>query len=471
MSGSVRAALHFAFYATVCSLLLLVLSPIPLAAQASGGRSKRDAPEVSNGSRSTLAQTTPNRPEVLISPPSNVTLPTPILPPARPEIIRYNRTWYALYFVGIAWDIAGLLLLLRLRAAQRFLDGADALFRWSTAWLLCLGATPGVLAWISRLLHAAVVVAGISLLLLVWNLPLGLFGYGIERAYGFATLSPGRWLTDRGLGWLIGLQNIFAVWACYWLLERSPKRWWLWLWLASIPWTLALTVLYPILIAPRYNDFRLLPDSPLRHKLVALAHKAGIDGAEVYAVDISKRTKKLNAYVTGLGPTKRMVLWDTTLTALSEDEIMAIMGHEIGHYVKGHIWRNFVVGIGGAFVILWLMSRLLPWLVEKKGTRWGIRSPHDLAGLPLMLLLAHIILTLQTPLASALSRYNEHEADRYGLELTGLNNAMAHAFITFVQRDFADPDPPRFLVFWFYTHPPLRERVDFALQYHPPQEE
>lgn len=429
----------------LCVLLLLLLAA-PLQAQSldDPGVTLREAPrpgiEPCNGSLRPLSRP----PEIL-----HERLPLPVLPRARPEIRAYNRTWYVLYFVGAAWNFLGLGLMVALGVGARLRDGVERRAR-------------------SRLLRTALFYAAFSLLLLLWRLPLGLYGYGVERGYGFATLTPGLWLLDRGRGYLLGLlEAVPAVWIGYWLLERAPRWWWLWLWAASIPWTLAMTVLRPILVDPLYNRFQPLPPSPLRTELLALADRAGIRDAQVYEVDISRRTKKLNAYVAGLGPTKRIVLWDTTLRALSADETLAIVGHEMGHYVLGHVWWNFAMGGIGAFGLLWLLSRLLPWAIRRCGPRAGVGSLHDLAGLPLALLLLSVLLFVQTPVESALSRWQEHQADRYGLELTRLNEATARAFIAFVERDFADPDPPRFIVFWFYSHPPIRERVEFALNYRP----
>lgn len=369
------------------------------------------------------------------------------LPPATARIKAYNRTWYALYFVGTAWEMLGLGLLLRFRAGPALRDAVGQRTR-------------------NRFLQTVLFFAAISLLLAVWRLPLGYYAYAFDRSYGFARQSIGLWLADRGRGYLVGLFSAVAVWLGYWLLRRSPRRWWLWLWLAAVPWLAAQAALWPVVIAPLYNRFTPMPESPLRSRLLDLASRAGIRGARVYVVDSSRRTTKLNAYVAGVGPTKRIVIWDTTLKALSEDEVAAIMGHEMGHYVLHHVWWSVVAGSGGALVILWLLSRALPWTIRRWGDSLGIRGTDDLAGLPLVLLLLYVALFLQTPAASGLSRYQEHEADRFGLELTGLNEATARAFIAFVNRDYADPDPPPFIVFWFYTHPPLRDRVDFALTYH-----
>ena len=317
----------------------------------------------------------------------------------------------------------------------------------------------------SRLARGAAVFAGVSALMLLWRIPVQLTSYLIERDYGFATLGPGLWAWDRALGYLIGLVRIPAVWLGFLLLERAPRRWWLILWAFSIPWTLVMTVLAPVAFDPAYNRFQALQNPRLEKRLLELAHQAGIPDAKVLVADYSKRTRKVNAYVTGIGPTARMVLWDTTLAAMSEDEIVAIMGHEIGHYVLSHVWWSFVGGVGASFVILWLLSRLYPWATGRFGRRAGIRSPHDLAALPLALLLVWLMIFLQTPLESAFSRYQERQADRYGLELTRMPEATARAFIAFVDRNYSDPDPPPFIVFWFYSHPPLRERVSAALRY------
>ncbi len=317
------------------------------------------------------------------------------------------------------------------------------------------------------ILRAALFYAAFSFLYLCWNLPLGFLGYRIERSYGFATYGLGLWTMDRVRGYLIGLLTVPAVWLGYLLLERSPRKWWLWLWLASIPWTVAMTVASPLLVLRAYNRFEPLPPSPLRERLLILAQKAGIGDAKVYRVDSSKRTTKVNAYVAGIGPTKRIVIWDTTLRAMPEDQIVAIVGHEIGHFVLRHVWWNVVIGIPGMLLFLWLLSRVLPLAIEKIGTKAGARNLHDIAGLPLAMLILNVFLFIQTPVESAISRYEEREADKFGLELTHLNEPTAQAFISFVESNYADPDPPKFIVFWFYSHPPLRERVEFALEYHP----
>ena len=389
------------------------------------------------------------------------------LPKARPEIVRYNRVHYGLYFGGTAWEFLGLGL------GVRF--GTGALLRRRAERLTKLRPQKGTprnrrLGRIrlrrilrSRFVQAGIVFAGFSALMLIWRIPLQFLSYQVERAYGFATLGPALWFSDRLLAYVFGLVRIPIVWLGFMLVERAPRSWWLILWAFCIPWTLAMTVLNPVLFDPAYNRFQPLQNPGLEKRLLELAQKAGIPNATVLVADYSKRTTKVNAYVTGIGPSARMVIWDTTLAAMSEDEIVAIMGHEIGHYKLNHVWWSFVGGVGAAFGILWVLSRLYPWAVQRFGR--GIRSPHDLAALPLAIFLLTLMLFLQTPLEAAYSRHQERQADRYGLELTRMPEATARAFIAFVDRNYADPDPPPFIVLWFYSHPPLRERVASALRY------
>lgn len=367
------------------------------------------------------------------------------LPPARPEIIAYNRFWYVLYFVGAIWLFAGYALLIRMRFGPRLRDSLERKY-------------PRRL-WIRQ----ALFFAALSFVLMLWNLPLGAIGFSHEKAYGFATQSVWLWMADHGRALLLGMLTIPAVWVGYWLIRRSPKRWWLWLWAASVPWQFGMFILTPVVIAPLYNDFRPLQDPVLRDRLLALAERAGVKGAQVYQVDKSTRTTKLNAYVAGIGPTKRIVICDTTLKALTQDEIVAIMAHEMGHYVLGHVWIRLGENIVGAFVLLWLLSRLYPWAIQRWGERIGVKHILDLGGLPVFLMILQMMLFLQTPIESALSRRDERAADRFGLEMNGDGAAMARAYVAFVRKDFADPDPPAFIVFWFYSHPPLRERVEMAL--------
>jgi STE24 endopeptidase len=175
----------------------------------------------------------------------------------------------------------------------------------------------------------------------------------------------------------------------------------------------------------------------------------------------------MNAYVNGIGPTNRIVMWDTLLAKLSHDEVLAVMGHEMGHYVLKHIWKTLAVSLALSFFVLFLLQKVHDALLPKYGPRWGFTERGDPASLPLLALLLSVFSFLTTPIICAYSRYNEHQSDRFSLELTRLNEPMATAFVKFAEDSKRDPNPHPFMKYWRYTHPPIGERVPFALSYKP----
>lgn len=372
----------------------------------------------------------------------------PPIPPADPRIRRYNDAAWALALAGVVWEAAGWWALLHWRIAA------------------------AIRAWAARrtrrlIVQTAFVWSAVSAFMAIFMLPASFVNYMLDRSYGFATLGPLLWLQDRLRGWAFGLSAIVPLWFAWMLMRRSPRRWWLWLWAAAIPWSIAATIIQPVVVDAAYNRFTPLPPGPLRSQIAELARKAGVRGAQILVADASRRTTRSNAYVTGIGPTRRIVLWNTTLRDLPRDEILVVVAHELGHYVLGHIWWILAGNLAGALVVLWALSIAYPWALHRWGSRWGIQEPADLAAVPLAMLLLHVLVFAQMPAASAFSRYLEHAADRYALDLTHDNCAAARLFVDFVRRDYADPDPPRLVVLWFYSHPPVRERFNFALHYHP----
>jgi STE24 endopeptidase len=176
--------------------------------------------------------------------------------------------------------------------------------------------------------------------------------------------------------------------------------------------------------------------------------------------------------VTGFGSSKRVVIWDTTIQKASPDEVLYIVGHELGHYVLGHIWKGFLFFVVGAFFGLYAAFRLLRQLLGKWGSVWGIRGQEDWAALAVLLLIMSVLDFIATPIANGLSRMQEHQADVYGLEVThGLiphsGEVAAGAFQVLGDVDLADPNPSKFITFWLYSHPPLGERLVFANRYDP----
>ena len=248
---------------------------------------------------------------------------------------------------------------------------------------------------------------------------------------------------------------------------RKVKRWWLALWIGSIPIMILLIVIAPIFLDPVFNKFEPLKDEVLKEKLLTMASKAGIEGGRVYQVDKSKQTKTMNAYVTGIGPTKRIVMWDTLLAKMNHDEVLAVMGHEMGHYVLNHLWKGLAAAFGLSFVILFLAQRVYEWGIRRWGGRWGVTDSTDSAALPWLLAIVTMIAFLLSPVMSGISRYREHESDKFGLELTQKNEAMATAFIKLAEDSKINPRPHPFIEFWRYSHPSIGRRVDFVLRYKP----
>jgi len=207
-----------------------------------------------------------------------------------------------------------------------------------------------------------------------------------------------------------------------------------------------------------------LPLSPLRTQIEALAVKAGIPNAPIYVVDKSKQTHETNAYVTGIGSSARIVLWDTILPPrMPADQLRAIVAHEMGHYVLRHLYWGFLLTMLGLLFALPAAQKFAEWLLTRFGPRWGISSLTDYAAVPALLLTVSLFSFVSAPLTNGVSREVEHQADAYGLQITGNGPAMARAFVTISEQNLSNPNPPPLIKFWLFTHPPLQERIDFAL--------
>ena len=197
-----------------------------------------------------------------------------------------------------------------------------------------------------------------------------------------------------------------------------------------------------------------------------MAEKAGIEGGRVYEVE-ERRHQGLNAYVTGFADTKRIVLWDTIIAKLDEPELLFVMGHEMGHYVLGHVWKSILFFSLLIIATLYAIHRTAGWLIDKFRRRFGFTELSDVASLPLIMLLFSAYFLIVTPVALAFSRHNEHESDRFGLEITRDNRAAATAFVKLQQENLGIPRPQVLVKLWRASHPPLGERIDFCNEYRP----
>jgi len=289
-----------------------------------------------------------------------------------------------------------------------------------------------------------------------------------QHEYGLSNQTFGRWFGNWGKGILVAFIALAAfVWIFYLLLKKSPRRWWFYGSLVSIAISFIMIFVAPIWISPLFNKFGPMKNQELEQQILTLASRAGIEGARVYEVDKSADTNALNAYVTGFGATKRIVLWDTTIKRLTPDEILFVMGHEMGHYVLHHIWLSFLFYSAMAFVLFYLTYRSSQFLLNRYHHRFGFRHLYEFASLPLLLLVFTVFQLLFSPLFNYVSRQFEHQADRFGLEITQNNQAAAEAFIALQQENLANPRPGPIYMFWRASHPSLGSRIDFCNDYCP----
>jgi Zn-dependent protease with chaperone function len=310
-----------------------------------------------------------------------------------------------------------------------------------------------------------------GLVMSLLELPLSWYdSFALEHQFGLSNQTFAAWLGDEGKALLVAIVTFAVVpilWLVYSAIARSPQRWWLWLATGAIPFVIAGTLLQPLVVDPLFNTFRPLHNRELEGRILALAQRADIPARRVFEVDKSAQTNKINAYVSGFGASQRIVLWDTAVKALRDDEILFVMGHEIGHYRLGHIWKGIAFSCALGFVLLLLTQLLCTLALRRFGGRWGIHGMDDVASLPLLIATIALLAFVAQPLVNGYSRQVETEADVFGLEVTGDRDAAARAFLALARENRSDPEPRPWVKYLLYSHPPGIERVRLALEYQP----
>ena len=297
----------------------------------------------------------------------------------------------------------------------------------------------------------------LSLILDLATLPFSVYrGFLLERRYGLSTETLGHWLKDHTKAVLIGVTFAeAAALSVYYALRIWPTAWWAVAGAGYSVFALVLTVVAPVVLLPLFFTFRPLEKDALRERLTSLASKAGTHIMGVYEWTLSDRTKKANAALTGMGHTRRILLSDTLLAGYSDDEIEVILAHELAHHVHKDIWTTVLFDVALAFAGFFVADRALRAAV----TVLALRGIADPAGIPVLLLTAGAISVCVRPLLNALSRSHERRADSYALRMTENPSAFITAMKRLGQQNLAEESPSKLVQAFFYTHPPIKERL------------
>ena len=381
------------------------------------------------------------------------------LPPDKLKTaIEYTRKRTVLGFVETGWQILQLVLLLAFGIAARMRRLAARLHRnW---W------TQGYAFWFLFLLATTLL-----------SLPLAMYGHHVSVAYGQSVQHWASWLGDQAksfmLTFLIG-SMLFVL--LFLVIGRSPRRWWFWFWIPTMLFVVFGVFLTPIFIDPLFNHFEPLQqsDPELVARLEQVVARGGITipSDRMFLMKASEKVTGLNAYVTGIGASKRVVVWDTSIAKATPDEISFIFGHEMGHYVLNHIYK----GIAFAAVLLlagfWVGYHLVQLLLMRFGARWGIPDQSDWAAFVVFMLVLSVLSFVSEPISNGFSRSQEHAADVYGQEaIHGIvadpQSTAMQAFQVLGEESLVDPRPNPFVEFWTFSHPSISSRAAFAAEYNP----
>ena len=384
------------------------------------------------------------------------------LPPEKlAKAIALGRIRNIMSFAGSLWGLAVLWLLLATRTVAGLATYTERLAKRR---------------WLQGLLFFTVLIV----LLTLADLPLAWYSHRVSLRYGISVQGWSSWLVDLakslGLSVLIGAPLLLLF---NWIVRRWPQRYWLTAWIATLP-LLVLGIFVSPLLEPVFNKFEPLAQSnpALVAQLEKVVARTGtaIPPERFYLMKASLKTNGLNAYVSGIGSTKRIVVWDTTAGRIPDDEVLFIFGHESAHYVLNHIPKQLIGSAVFLFFLFWACAGVAAWLARRYGARWGLADAADAltsrTGFVVLLFVVSVASFTLEPVGNAFARHFEHEADVYGQEaIHGIvadpQKAAVAAFNHLGEAWLEDPNPSPFIEFWSYSHPSIQSRAIFASQYNP----
>lgn len=333
-------------------------------------------------------------------------------------------------------------------------------FGWSAAWRSWAERVTKR-RWLQPALYALPFAIVSILIVFPWTLYTDYFR---EKQYGLMNLGLGAWLGERAIQVGISLLTtailltiVFAV------IRKAPRTWWLWGAGTLTAFTAFGVLIAPVFISPLFNTYTPMQEGPLREQILGMARAHDVPADNVYVFDASKQTKRISANVSGLGPTIRISLNDNLLNRTSPPEVKAVMGHELGHYVLGHVWRlilEFTLIFLGLFLLLWWLT---PRLLARFGGRWGVRDAADPAVVPLFTAIVAVYVLAMTPVLNTIIRIHESEADAFGLDAAREPDGFAATAMKLSEYRKIEPSPIEEAL--FFDHPSGRTRVRMAMDW------
>ncbi len=372
------------------------------------------------------------------------TIPNP-QPADSPEVRRYNRL-------------------------QRWLSMADAVIGFALLVVLLVTGWTGKLrdwSYVGASQHyffaVFLYVLMFSLIAKVLGAPFDFVGFRLEHQYQLSNQKLRSWLWDECKGWLVNLVlGAIMVEIVYAIIRLAPQRWWIIAWAVFVGLFLLMAQLAPVVLLPIFYKFKPLENDGLVARLKKLGERAGTRVRGVYEWKLSEKSKKANAALTGMGSTRRIILSDTLLEHFTDDEIEAVLAHELGHHVRRHILKSIFTQVGIAFLGFWLVNQALRFVIARNWFPVLGSRLYDFANLPLIVLVVTVLSFLLMPALNAISRRHEREADRYAWESISAISPFVTSMQKLADQNLAEREPSKFVEWLFHSHPSISKRIAAA---------
>ncbi len=365
------------------------------------------------------------------------------------ELEKSNNYFEGGYWLILWGTIIGVLvdfLILQSRLSARFRDWAERVTRRK---------------WLQPALYALPYVIAGFLITLPWTI---YTDFVREQQYDLLNQDFGAWFGEQMIGFAISLVMFpLLIMAVFAVIRRAPETWWIWGTGVIAIFLFIGMLIGPVFISPLFNDYSEMTEGPIRDRIVAMAAEYDIPADHIYVFDQSRQHKRISANVSGIGPTIRISLNDNLLERTDPDEVAAVMGHELGHYVLGHTWRTvFILALIMA-VGLFITARFSPRLINRHGEKWGVRSISDPAAIPILSAMLTLYFFAATPAINTLIRINESDADKFGLDTAREPDGFAKVAMRLSEYRKIEPGPVEEML--FFDHPSGATRVRMAMQW------